>query len=127
MLLPSGRAIVTVWATEQENMKKIEKWKQIEGELDEDEEDCPGMDYLVPWHLPLHRAEASAAVGAGAGADVDSEKNTLVFQRYYHLFAPGELEGLVERVPGVSLVESFYDRDNWCAVLQKGPTDSSID
>lgn len=50
---------------------------------------------------------------------IDSDKSTVVFDRYYHLFRAGELEDLVAAVPGVRLAESFYDRDNWCAVLEK--------
>lgn len=123
---------MTVWATEQENMKKLAKWqplqqketreKRKEEQLTLDNNDAAlGQDYLVPWHLPLHRAEAAAAKGATSGpsTDVDVGKNTLVFQRYYHLFAPGELQGLVDKVPGVSVVDCFYDRDNWCVVFQK--------
>lgn len=119
---------MTVWATEQENMKKLAKWQHLhqeESKKNEDlEDDSTGQDYLVPWHLPLHRAEAaaakdSAAASKGPAADVDLGKNTLVFQRYYHLFAPGELEGLVNKVPGVEVVDCFYDRDNWCVVFEK--------
>lgn len=135
-----------------------------------------GADYMVPWHLPFHRAGVAAAVqmassgsskaGAGAsGADqqdppgpdarsgsasrsrspgghrsqephhvqvgggaltatptpaaVDAAKGTVVFQRYYHLFERGELDGLVQQVPGVRLVDSFYDRSNWCVVFER--------
>ena len=42
-----------------------------------------------------------------------------MFQRYYHLFERGELEGLVARLPGAALVDSFYDKDNWCAVFER--------
>lgn len=46
-------------------------------------------------------------------------QGTVVFDRYYHLFRAGELEALVAAVPGARLAASFYDRDNWCAVLEK--------
>lgn len=89
-------------------------------------------DYFVPWHLPFHRAEAAAAAreandgarqhaaageaagaGAPAGPRLDGSKGAVVFQRYYHLFERGELDGLVRRLPGAALVDSFYDKDNW--------------
>jgi hypothetical protein len=50
---------------------------------------------------------------------VDSSKGAVVLQRYYHLFHEPELVQLVAQVPGVELVESFYDHSNWCAVFQR--------
>jgi hypothetical protein len=50
---------------------------------------------------------------------VDRVKGTVVFKRYYHLYDKGELEGLVQRVPGVKLESSFFDKSNWCAIFQK--------
>lgn len=61
---------------------------------------------------------AATALSTGR---IDSDKGTVVFDRYYHLFREGELEGLVAAVPGARLADSFYDRDNWCAVLEKLP------
>jgi hypothetical protein len=116
-----------------------------------------GPDYLVPWHVPFHRAGTLAkhvaqqeqqkqqmwgggaetgaggaaaegtgaagarrGVGAAAGAPrVDATKGAVVYQRYYHLFEEGELQGLVALVTGVKLVDAFYDRSNWCGVFEK--------
>jgi hypothetical protein len=50
---------------------------------------------------------------------VDKAKGTVVLKRYYHLYDKGELEGLVQRVPGVKLEKSFFDKSNWCAIFQK--------
>jgi alkylated DNA repair protein alkB family protein 8 len=117
ILVPGGRAIVTVWATEQENMKKVAKWEPL---LQTEDGEEGKNDYLVPWHLPMHRAEAAAAAAQSAAeTSLDSGKNALVFRRYYHLFEPGELEGLVEQVPGAAVVEGFYDKDNWCVVFER--------
>lgn len=131
-----------------------------------------GADYMVPWHLPFHRAGVAAAVqmatksgrtagdsvqGAAAGesssgqgqtsglgsmqagsqsasrgsspsrrpaggstpASLDTAKGAVVFQRYYHLFEQGEIDALVEQVPGVKAVDSFFDRSNWCIIFEK--------
>ena len=43
----------------------------------------------------------------------------MVFQRYYHLFEAGELDGLVGQLPGAAVVDSFYDKDNWCCVFER--------
>lgn len=114
VLVPGGRALVTVWATEQENMKKVAKWEPLQST---EEGEVSKNDYLVPWHLPMHRVEAVAAANSGAESAVDAQKNSLVFRRYYHLFEPGELEGLVEQIPGAAVEAAFYDKDNWCVVM----------
>lgn len=89
VLCIGGRAIVTVWATQQENPDKtVRKWTPMQpgdadGAQDGDGRDAepragthsahstqaPGAgashgdadNYFVPWHLPFHRAEAHAA------------------------------------------------------------------
>ncbi|CAM9560947.1 unnamed protein product [Ectocarpus fasciculatus] len=56
------------------------------------------------------------------GVRVDGVAGTagsVVYQRYCHVYAEGELEGLVERVDGLRLVESYYDRSNWCVVAER--------
>ena len=42
-----------------------------------------------------------------------------VLLRYYHVFEEGELEGLVEKVEELVVVESYYDQGNWCSVLER--------
>ena len=53
-------------------------------------------DYLVPWHLPLHRVEvgsARAADDVASGlAKRDDKKGSVVYHRFYHVFTKGELE-----------------------------------
>eukprot|EP00903_Cladosiphon_okamuranus_P021891 g20124.t2 len=60
---------------------------------------------------PRHGVRMNATDGSGAGS--------VVYQRYCHVYAEGELEGLVERVDGLRLVESYYDRSNWCVVAER--------
>jgi alkylated DNA repair protein alkB family protein 8 len=57
-------------------------------------------------------------------AQVDTAKGSVVFQRYYHLFEAGELEQVVAEVPGAECVESFYDKSNWCVVIERRPPGS---
>ncbi|KAH7294875.1 hypothetical protein KP509_27G022800 [Ceratopteris richardii] len=80
------------------------------------------QDYFVPWHLPYHRAEiAGATAGAIASglARKDDKKGAIIYDRYYHVFAEGELERLVSGVRGVDVFDSFYDKSNWCVILRK--------
>lgn len=64
-----------------------------------------------------------------------SNENNRPYQRYYHLFIQGELEALCAQIrkfnpivfhlfiylllANVTLIESYYDADNWCVVLKK--------
>jgi alkylated DNA repair protein alkB family protein 8 len=51
-------------------------------------------------------------------ADFDERKGLVVFQRYCHMYREGEMEGLVQQVPGVRLVESGYESGNHYVILQ---------
>ncbi|KAL0391897.1 UNVERIFIED_CONTAM: tRNA (carboxymethyluridine(34)-5-O)-methyltransferase [Sesamum radiatum] len=80
------------------------------------------QEYFVPWHLPYHRAEVSgASVNAVANglARKDDKKGAVVYDRYYHVFSEGELERLVSGVDGSVIVDRFYDKSNWCIILEK--------
>lgn len=46
-------------------------------------------------------------------------KNAKVYNRYYHVFKEGELEQLVKEVDGLKILQSYYDRDNWCVICEK--------
>ena len=135
-----------MWAEEQLDVEKLAKWQRIPAPDSEVKStDANGRDYLVPWHVPSHRPETAAITAAASrcadplaggggptsvstsGADasrvasgaIDAQKGTVVFQRYYHLFREGELEQLAAQLPTVSSLETFYDKDNWCLVLEK--------
>ncbi|XP_023549869.1 alkylated DNA repair protein alkB homolog 8-like isoform X2 [Cucurbita pepo subsp. pepo] len=80
------------------------------------------QEYFVPWHLPYHRAEVSGtSAGALASglAKKDDKKAAVVYNRYYHVFSEGELERLVSGMDNAVVVDRFYDKSNWCIVLEK--------
>ncbi|CAN0909180.1 tRNA (carboxymethyluridine(34)-5-O)-methyltransferase [Linum grandiflorum] len=79
-------------------------------------------EYFVPWHLPYHRAEvsgASASAVASGLARKDDKKGAVVYNRYYHVFSEGELERLTSGIKNAVIVDQFFDKSNWCIVLQK--------
>ncbi|CAN6253266.1 unnamed protein product [Urochloa humidicola] len=80
------------------------------------------QEYFVPWHLPFHRAEiggVSAAALENGFAKKDEKKGTVVYNRYYHVFVEGELQRLVSGIENAAVVDQFYDKSNWCIVLEK--------
>ncbi|CAI5473570.1 unnamed protein product [Closterium sp. Yama58-4] len=123
-----GRVLVTVWAREQENPEQegvgsgavrpgggSEQGKSTGAEA--------SQEFLVPWHLPCHRVEigsAAAAQHVASGfARRDEAKGSVVYNRYYYVFTRGELERLITGIGGASVVESFYDKSNWCVIMEK--------
>ena len=59
---------------------------------------------------PRHGVRIDGVAGAGG---------SVVYQRYCHMYAEGELEGLVNNVDGLHVVKSYYDRSNWCVVAER--------
>ncbi|KAL6633536.1 hypothetical protein ACP70R_026207 [Stipagrostis hirtigluma subsp. patula] len=91
-------------------------------DLSIDGNDKAQQEYFVPWHLPFHRAEiggASAAALENGFAKKDDKKGAVVYNRYYHVFVEGELERLVAGIKNAAIVDQFYDKSNWCIVLEK--------
>lgn len=84
-----SRALIYVWALEQKSSRR--GW-------DEGDE----QDVMVPW------------VMKSKSHDRASEESK-TFNRYYHLYRQGELEGDVIEAGGI-IVESGYERDNWWAI-----------
>ena len=80
-------------------------------------------DVFVAWHYKPKPAKKEK------GAKVEAPKEDLsnkavgkegkVYLRFYHVFEKQELESLFQSVPGVRIVESFYEEGNWCVVFEK--------
>jgi alkylated DNA repair protein alkB family protein 8 len=79
-----GRALVTVWAREQDDpARTLRRWLPMKAAVSGEEEGPPGGeqhdggDYLVPWHMPVPKRAAAAAAGAaaaGGNGDGDGEE-----------------------------------------------------
>lgn len=124
---PGGRALIYVWALEQENSRR----GYHEG-MDQ--------DVLVPWVLqnkqkkkkkqpPVRRKKndpkgeneeplPEASQDPENKEQEEEKKEEVVKQRYYHLYKKGELEADVE-VAGGKVVESGYSKDNWYSIITK--------
>ncbi|EAU88252.2 hypothetical protein CC1G_03924 [Coprinopsis cinerea okayama7 len=113
-----GRALIYVWAIEQDELSK--RTIPVEGEAK------TGRDVVVPWVL--------SKTHSGEG----SPKAEQVYNRYYHMFAKGELRELViaaasdmgleigpkptsqgGRVEGVEIVQDGWERSNYYVELHR--------
>lgn len=116
VLKPGGRALVSVWAKEQEldNKKSTYISKQskspsidacaVHGSPATTDEliihkprtEFQQRDCLVPWTKPTEK-----------------------LLRYYHVFLRNELEHLLGQISQVRLISSYNDEGNWCVIFTK--------
>ncbi|KAF8955456.1 hypothetical protein BDZ97DRAFT_1907645 [Flammula alnicola] len=118
-----GRVLIYVWAIEQDELSKR---KVIA------EEDIPpsrGKDVVVPWVLSKELGISAKSPSQG--------KEPQVYNRYYHMFAKGELSGLVveaarelglqvgvkpedgaKNMRGVEVVQDGWERSNYYVELR---------
>jgi tRNA (uracil-5-)-methyltransferase TRM9 len=76
----------------------------------EQAKDRGGSDVLIDWEVHEKYDKAQP-----------------VLRRYYHLFRQGELEQLVEQVPGVAVARSYFDKENWVVELHKAAAASAAE
>ncbi|XP_016381944.1 alkylated DNA repair protein alkB homolog 8-like isoform X3 [Sinocyclocheilus rhinocerous] len=152
LLKVGGRALIYVWAMEQEYNNQKSKYLK-EGtagasvEMMSSDMKCTeeqnvtqprihihtnrtaflSQDLLVPWHL---KCNADKNKGAGSGSTngpLENMSQGPVFHRYYHVFQQGELEEMCccGGVTGVKVLRSYHDQGNWCVELEKTHGNSS--
>ncbi|KAJ9601051.1 hypothetical protein L9F63_000786 [Diploptera punctata] len=147
ILQPDGKALIYVWAKDQERHKKSSYLKQDrKNRKDGNSESKPkkvsndgvageNMVSSVLPSLPVHTNRTQfqhhdllvpwkLKPGQNSKSETKpDEQNTSdlvpTFYRYYHVFEEGELEQLCGMVKGAKIVSSYYDQGNWCIILQK--------
>jgi len=116
--------LIYVWAIEQDELSKR---KVV---ADDDVLTSTGKDVVVPWVLSKERQVAS-------DKPAERNKEPLVYNRYYHMFATGELSGLVgeaarelglqvgfrpkdeaKNIRGVEVVQDGWERSNYYIELR---------
>jgi hypothetical protein len=113
-----------VWAQEQEEGSR----KQFDSQ-----------EQFVPWKLQRkhmqpsqtssNTTDASTDTAAATAVEaavpqhavLDAASDSLVLQRYCHVFARGELEVLAARLQGLRVLDSGYDKGNWHVQLERTP------
>ncbi|RDD45870.1 Alkylated DNA repair protein alkB-like protein 8 [Trichoplax sp. H2] len=131
ILRRDGVALVYVWALEQDQ-RNIDKEKMkhntsadlsTDGVLTNREADTgvrkfklrhfEKQDLLVPWHYNNRHNKKFENVAN------NSASNQTLYHRYYHVFMESELISMCKAINNVTIRESFYDRGNWCVILNK--------
>ncbi|KAL7675046.1 hypothetical protein ACOME3_001314 [Neoechinorhynchus agilis] len=107
VLKPGGRALISVWAFEQEKEGKRSIYaakssvqvthRSTETSLPVHESRTPfqAQDILVPWRSNNHNQ-----------------------YRFYHVFKQGELKGLLTNT-NVETSDEIYEQGNWCILITK--------
>jgi tRNA (uracil-5-)-methyltransferase TRM9 len=110
-----------VWAIEQDEFSKRT--------IPTDGDNATGQDVVVPWVLSTQN---------GGGRNTVDNSEPQVFNRYYHMFARGELAGLVQDaandlgiylgpppspsdpsiVQGIEMVQDGWERSNYYVELR---------
>lgn len=112
--------LIYVWAIEQDELSKR---KVVE---EQDPTPTTGKDVVVPWVLSTQQTKVTEKDGAPR-----------VYNRYYHMFAKGELVGLVheaarelslqvepkaegttKNISGVEVVQDGWERSNYYVELK---------
>ena len=98
VLRPGGFALFYAWAMEQDGGRSGHAFA--------------AQDVFVPFH----QRTAPTAAGEDAGG---ARAAAVVHQRYCHVYRKGELRLLAESVPGLTVLEEYYDTGNHCVLVQK--------
>ncbi|KAF8514061.1 S-adenosyl-L-methionine-dependent methyltransferase [Gautieria morchelliformis] len=123
----NGRLLVYVWAVEQDHLSKRVLPSTADGHI------TKGQDIFVPWVLSQPSSKPLDHQAPEGG-------EPKVFNRYYHMFASGELEGLAREAAavldleviskpssasdrrvrqGIEIVRSGWERSNWYMELKR--------
>ncbi|CAE7802109.1 Alkylated DNA repair protein alkB-like 8 [Symbiodinium microadriaticum] len=121
LLRPGGQLLVYCWSYEQDDQRSRSRHR------------FQAQDVLVPWSFRtpgVKKAAGGTSKGGrdetllkdSAGGDEDGgswEEKPPVCQRYCHVYREGELQELLEQLPELEVLESYFDTGNWCAVARK--------
>lgn len=124
-----GRALVYVWAIEQDDLSKRSL------PVDDQVKTMNGRDVYVPWVLSSQGKKDSKSKDTDNKTG-DPQSSDKVFNRYYHMFAQGELtelvrdaaEGLGIRIckqsegvaaEGIEIVQDGWERSNYYVELRR--------
>lgn len=131
-----GRALIYVWAIEQDELSKrdipLASGSQSDEVAEQDSRGSGGQDVFVPWVLSPQtpprtrpkgkaRRKPQAELTEEAPAPPDTQTEKKVLNRFYHMFAQGELLQLVcDAATDMGLTVKFSDKDLFAGEDQSG-------
>ncbi|XP_019539800.2 alkylated DNA repair protein alkB homolog 8 [Aedes albopictus] len=139
VLRPGGRALIYVWAKNQEaNAKKSSYLRQNKQNNKPSEESTRSEKSVPIEHRVVVGGEGNASLPVHTNRTQFQHQDLLVpwklrdveqrqqenetkvtFLRYYHVFEETELAGLCREIAGISVEDSYYDQGNWCVIFRK--------
>lgn len=126
VLVPGGRALIYVWAKDQEAdktkssyLKQNRKNNKNKSENDNEEEVAEDKDLPLPVHRNRTQFKHQDVLVPWKLKGGSQEETPKTFLRYYHVFEQNELKSLCETVPGVKVLREYYDQGNWCVEFVK--------
>lgn len=135
VLIPGGKALIYVWAFEQDGPEGPSNYINLSKELKEKANenrntteillnDCASSPKTIK--MPVHTnrtnfVEQNMLVPwkpKKCSMSATDESEVTVHHRYYHVFYEGELDELIVENEG-HILSSYYDEGNWCVLFQK--------
>lgn len=120
VLRPGGRALIYVWAKNQErHAKKSTYLKQRKEGKDEALPEKGSAGNVV---LPVHKNRTnflSNDLFVPWQKQSKSSDPDPTFLRYYHVFEDNELREICESVENILCCDYYYDQGNWCIIFEK--------
>ncbi|CAK9057400.1 Alkylated DNA repair protein alkB homolog 8 (Probable alpha-ketoglutarate-dependent dioxygenase ABH8) (S-adenosyl-L-methionine-dependent tRNA methyltransferase ABH8) (tRNA (carboxymethyluridine(34)-5-O)-methyltransferase ABH8) [Durusdinium trenchii] len=114
LLRVGGQLLVYCWSFEQDDDRSRSRHRFV------------AQDVLVPWSFRtpgLKKGKPSEQPEPAPDEERSDrwEEQPPVCQRYCHVYREGELEDLLEEVPQLEVVDSYFDTGNWCAIARRRP------
>jgi SAM-dependent methyltransferase len=109
---PGASILLSAWALEQDLTSRRKFGAQ---------------DLLVPWNIPrkfIDSKELEKNSALRENLDRINGENgmngdKILVQRYCHVYREGELQELFDKAGGNRIIQTYYDRGNWCIIAQK--------
>lgn len=70
------------------------------------------QDLLVPFKLKKLPKKANEPLNTD---DLSEHQNL----RYYHVFKRNELDSMINKIANIKIIDSYYDKGNWCVIIRK--------
>jgi len=119
LLVVNGKALIYVWAFEQQKDGKTSQYLKKSCDFTNSNETETECDLNISVHqngTQFQRQDLFVPWKTSKSEKSDKSDQHL---RYYHVFKEGELERLVNKLCNAKLLDIYYDQGNWCAVIQR--------